>query len=217
MTVVCIVGLDGAGKTTLATKLVSMLRAHGQDALYLYGRPIPRVSRLLSYVGRRVLLRGHDPWRDYGEYEQAKKRHSRNRFLAATYATSVILDYLPQMWLRMLPHILTSRVVVVDRYAHDTVITDLAAHVGLSPKRAERAITALSLFLPRPDVIVLVNIPPDLAITRKKDIPSVDFLVKRAPLYEMIDGPSVVHADGSLPASEVAQVAFSRVMKVIGA
>src|SRR5438105_3554062 len=45
--IVCIMGIDGAGKTTLARNTVAALRARGLDAAYFYGRQYSLFSRAL--------------------------------------------------------------------------------------------------------------------------------------------------------------------------
>ena len=64
MKLVCIIGMDGTGKTTLASNVVSTLRQQGQPALYIYGRTFPVISRALMALGRLTLLRKENQRQD---------------------------------------------------------------------------------------------------------------------------------------------------------
>jgi thymidylate kinase len=112
---VCICGIDGTGKTTLARGLVEALQRQGLPAVYLYGRTYPVISRLLMALGRRTMLRGRDQWSDYAGYTASKKSVMRQPWLAWVYRAAILCDYYPQMWLKLHPHLLTGRIVVCDR------------------------------------------------------------------------------------------------------
>ena len=64
MKLICLTGIDGSGKTTLARSLARTLDEQGIPATSIYGRTYPVLSRALMLLGRIILLRGTDLWRD---------------------------------------------------------------------------------------------------------------------------------------------------------
>lgn len=197
MRLVCITGIDGTGKSTLARNTVAALEASGRPAAYIYGRTYPVVSRGLMALGRLTLLRGRDQWRDYAGYTADKKRAMGNPLLRGIYTLAILADYYVQIWLKLLPHLPSRRVVVADRYLYDTVISDLAVHLGYSAERTAEAIALGMLLLPRPWLTILLDVPEEVAFARKDDVPHIDYLRERRGWYALLRGrPEVRQFDG---------------------
>jgi thymidylate kinase len=186
MKLVCITGIDGAGKSTLARSTVAALRRQGQPAAYIYGRTYPLISRALMALGRMTMLRGKDQWRDYRAYSSSKKQRMRSPLLAAIYTAAILLDYYLQIWLKLLPHLFSRRIVVADRYVYDTVISDLAVHLNYSANQTMRAIDCGLKLLPMPMLAVLLDAPEEIAFARKDDVPHIDYLRERREWYLML-------------------------------
>ena len=193
MRLVCIMGIDGTGKTTLARNAVAALQAQGTPAAYVYGRTVPMLSRLLMALGRAILLREHDLWQNYPAYAASKKQVSRRRALAWPYAASIWLDYYVQIWLKLLPHLSSQRVVVLDRYLYDTVINELAVQLDYSPGQTEQAIERGLRLLPTPSLALLLDLPEEVAFSRKNDVPHVEYLRERRGRYLELSARPEVH------------------------
>ncbi len=198
MRLICITGIDGAGKTTLAKNMVKTLNQEGKPAVYIYGRTIPVVSRFLMALGRATLLRNEDIWDDYEAYSASKKQTMRNKWLAYIYTVAVYIDYYPQIWWKLFPHLFSRRYVVCDRYIYDTVISDLAVHLSYSRSQAALAIERGLRFLPTPTATVLIELAEDIAFARKDDMPHVAYLVDRRRWYSHLTSrPEVKQLDGN--------------------
>ncbi len=206
MKLVCITGIDGTGKTTLARNTAAALNRRGLPAVYIYGRTYPVLSRALMALGRAALLRSKDQWRDYAGYTADKKRTMRSPLLAAIYTITILIDYYIQIWLKLLPHLFTRRIVVSDRYIYDTVISDLTVHLGYSPAQTARAIALGLRALPAPLLTILIDVPEEVAFARKDDVPHIDYLRERRGWYARLrDRPEVAQFDGQRPPDALAQ------------
>ena len=183
MKLICITGIDGAGKTTLARNIVARLQRQGKRSTYLYGRTYPILSRFLMTLGRSVFLRRENIWREYPAYSANKKRLMTNPLFSNIYTLAVLIDYYLQIWIKLLVKSFGNEVLVLDRYIYDTVINDLAVHLCYSEEQTVRAIQRGLRFLPRPVLLALMDIPEEVAIRRKSDIPHIDYLRERRYLY----------------------------------
>jgi dTMP kinase len=181
--IICITGIDGAGKTTLARKLVDSIQEKDLPGIYIYGRTYPVFSRALMAVGRGVMLRNHDIWNDYADYSRAKKNTMRNLLFKWVYTFTIIIDYFPKIWFKLLLHYSGRRFIVLDRYIYDTVICDLAVHLNYSVPETLNAIAWGLHFLPKPRKTYLVDLPEEVAFKRKDDVPHIDFLKERRGYY----------------------------------
>ncbi len=206
MRLICLTGIDGSGKTTLARDLARALNDRHVPASSIYGRTYPVVSRLLIFLGRLTALHGADPWGDYGAYTGRKKRIMRSRVLASIYTAAVLLDYYIQIWAKLLPYLFTSRIVVADRYVYDTVISDLSVHLDYSASKMQATVERVLKLLPTPDLAVLLDVPVEIAFGRKDDVPDLEYLRERQVFYHMLaDRPEVVLLDGRVPTGELVQ------------
>jgi thymidylate kinase len=212
MRLVCIVGIDGAGKTTLARSLVTALQQQGEPAVYLYGKTWPAISRLLMSLGRVVLLGSHDIWQDHDLYTSSKKQTMRSPLLSGLYTVAIWLDYYSQIWVKLAPHLFSQRTVVADRYVYDVVIGDLAVHLNYSLAKADRVIDRALRLLPRPGVTILLDLPEEVAFLRRSDVPHVNYLRERRPWYVRLAGrPEVWRLNGETSSGELLKRVLERI------
>jgi thymidylate kinase len=197
MRLVCITGIDGTGKTTLSRKLVSSLSRQGIPSKYVYGRTYPIISRLMMWLGKAIMLNQYNPWNDYPTYHSKKKQTMRNSVLRWLYSAAIYIDYFPQIIVNLLPDLFSRRIIVMDRYIYDTVINDLAVHLNYSEKEITDTILRSLFVLPVPIRTFLIDIPEEIAFARKNDIPHIDYLKERRPIYLTLKHlPNVVFLNG---------------------
>lgn len=158
---VALSGIDGSGNTTVARRVVERLREAGLDAVYVWGH-------------RQALhWRGADPyvplavqfeslWRRIGRSREDLARHPLAKLL---HDACVTIDFLYVCW-RVSEVRRPNRIVVLDRYLADTV--------AYLRSWGEFKVTLEGLLLgacPPPDVGVLLEVPPEEALRRKKEWP----------------------------------------------
>lgn len=182
---ICFIGIDGSGKTTLAKKVNEDLRQDKLDCKYVYGRVVPVLSRFFMWMGRRFLLRKkeEDIFHDYSNYVHQKRKIFKNGFISKIYGWSILFDQIIQTNLKIRPRLLAGKIVICDRYIFDTVITDIAVDLDYSESDAINLINKLFRILPKPDVIFLIDLPEEVAYNRKNDVPHVSYLRERRELY----------------------------------
>ena len=217
MKIICIMGIDGAGKTTLARKTAAALQAEGLPAAYFYGRQYALFSRLvLQAIGRTAGMRTQDEFRDYHAFTAAKRealKHARWRTL---YTAAVLLDFYLRSWRRLLPALLTSRILLVDRYFYDTVVGDLGVYLGYAPSQISHMLDWGLRLVPRAAVTVLLDVPVGVAMARKDDVPDPDYLAVRRALYLALRGrPEVRTLDGTEDSAALVAALRAEIARVI--
>lgn len=197
MKIIAITGVDGVGKSTLAQLLAHRLESEGVSAAYLYCRIVPFSSRLVMNLGRYLFLRRSYRSGNYRQYNKEKKQTLQNRFLSWPYSVSIYLDYYFEMWLKLLPRLGQRKVIVADRYLYDTLISDLAAHLDYEDQQLSRGLDIGFRLVPKPLRTYLLETPPEVSLSRKDDIPHIDYITDRQDWYRRItDRPEVVVLDG---------------------
>lgn len=180
---ICFVGIDGSGKTTLAKKLVEMMVKDGIKSKYIYNRFIPLMLRPIMMMGKKLFLRGENMFDDYAGYSGKTKKLFKNRFLSAIYQDFLLFDYFFQVVLKVKIPLMLGKNIVCDRYVYDTIITDLAVDLDYSIEKIKKMIERYLHLFPKPDLIFLIDVPEEVAYQRKDDVPSIDYLKERRKLY----------------------------------
>ena len=210
---ICIVGIDGAGKSTLAKALTAIIEDQGIKCRYVWGgfnssfmmfRPVIAAMKGSVFRGNR-----------YMEESRTKGRVLRSSILSTVYQYLALSDYIMQGVVRMSLPLAFGKNVVCDRYIHD-----LATSIGvLLDYTADKTLALLDrclAFLPKPDLVFLIDLPEALAYQRKDDVVSVDFLSVRRDIYlQMAEKHGMTILDGSSDPQELQELAAAKVLQYV--
>lgn len=207
-----IVGIDGAGKTTLAKRLGEHLSQEGFPVKYAYGQYFAKLLYPAKFFAKRSVMRHTDEFRDYGNYNETKQSFSKRfPFLARTYGLLWLVDYYAQMLFRVMLPMVLGRRLVMDRYIIDIAV-NVSLTLGKDVAMAETIIRRFCRFAPYPDLVVFIDLPEDIAFQRKQDIQSIAYLTERRERYLLLAKTFGFTAlDGTLSQKEL----FNRVLGLV--
>jgi thymidylate kinase len=177
-----VIGTDGAGKTTMAQRIVSEY-SKALRVRYVYCQHRPFLLWLLKLPARLLFMRQADQFKNYDRYKARKDAVIRRRpWLTRLYALVWYFDAGLQTWPRLVWARWTSDVVLLDRYYLDWVV-----NLGVLGRNSLDAMLCdarwLERFLPRANLVVFLNVSEETAFARKKDIQSVQYLRERKERY----------------------------------
>jgi len=179
---ICIIGIDGTGKTTIAKKIVKLISKNNQSK-YIHCRYYPILLMPCMLLAKVFLYRGVTAKSNYSGYSKLK-RNFLSGWKGSIYKNLLLIDFWVQVLLKVtLPLFITKKIFVCDRYLHDTIFTDLAADVGLSNYDCNKLLERLFILFPKPDLCFLLDIKEDIAFSRKDDTISLEYLKERRGLY----------------------------------
>jgi len=178
-----IMGIDGAGKTTLAKNFIQEMNKKGVKYGYLYARYRPFFIMPLKWLSSLLLYRKNKEFVNYKKYSEIKSKFGINHpFLSRAYAFLCILDYLiitgPLIFIKLL----FNRNLIVDRYIGDLIIV-LSVAANLKEQEMLWLIKILHLIFPFPKYTFYIDIDLKIAFKRKNDIPSLQYLKERKDKY----------------------------------
>jgi len=208
---ICFIGIDGSGKTTLAKKVVEELKS--ENFLYVHSLIEARLLKPFLALGRTLLVKNKSREKDYVEFSRLKReRFSKIPLLYFFYKIIVFIDYVPQIFRKIIIPLKKGNRIISDRYVYDTFI-NMNMNKGCDIQSLSKSINSFFKFFPKPDITFLVDIPEEVAFLRKNDVPDIAYLKEKRPIYielaKLYDMPVL---DGAKPV----EVLVTEVMKHIG-
>jgi len=231
-TLICFDGIDGSGKSTQVQLLLQRLRADGWDVAVVRSDGLPYLSRPVVNVAKRILKRSKayrsepahkDPTPSttsdpYADYLSSTNRMFKHGILRRAWTDVSLFEHAIEATLTVAPHMLRGKIVVCDRYLYKSVV-NLAVLFGARSGYVAKLLRHPALRLvPQPSLYIVVDTPAETAYARKDDIPSIEYVRRRAPLYRAIaaaDGAPVI--DGTQPPEAMAENIWTLVQTVLPA
>lgn len=221
---ICLLGIDGSGKSTQAQRLVAQITAVGYVATYVWGG---RRGLLTAPLVRRGKARLGAPAQpvdssaiinsEYRAYVRRTQQLFRRNVLRGLWRQITLLEHLLEIWWYVGRPLAQGRIVVCDRYLYDSLVNQ-AVLFGSAPVEIYRQLNhPLLSLVPRPALGFWLDTPPEVALRRKADIYDITQLELRAPLYSRIASTlAFQRLDGTLPADQLGDEIWSCVHQQLG-
>ncbi len=181
---ICFIGIDGSGKTTLSQNIVQEFERKNMDVKYSYSKFRPVFSKPIVVLGKYLFLK--DNIREYENYSNSKRAQIRkHNLLAKIYKKLILWDYYIQIIYKIKLPLSRGKIVVCDRYVYDTAINDIPREDN-NKITVNQHIEEMLDFAPSPDLIFLIDLPESVAFQRKDDTPSLYYLKERREIYQWL-------------------------------
>lgn len=213
---VCFIGMDGTGKTTLARKLVEIMNEQGIRTRYVWSQFQPGLLKPFIWIGRALFIPPGDPLAGtYIGYSTTIRKVTRNLIVRNMYEFVLLLDYTRQLlWTIRIP-MMRGKSIVSDRYGYDILI-DLCVNLHYSARKMSRMLKIFEYLLPKTSLVFLVDAPEEMALKRKDDTPSIIHLSERRQIYlDIAEQYGLIMLDGSAKLPELHAKIWSRVQEII--
>lgn len=207
----CFVGPDGAGKSTIADGVQDKLAPFFAGIYRFHGRPRILPPAGAALVAAKRLLGKKTP---YVPPRDETHRAPRTRGAAVS---SVILGYYSLDYLLSHPRTFRQRhsgiLIVADRYYYDYVVSSERAF-GF-PERIPRSVMAL---LPQPDLTFFLRASPDRILARKPELTRQEIERQNAMFGKMAAADQrMIEVDADRAISEVVHEISVRVLQLLAA
>ena len=181
--IINIAGIDGSGKSTLAQCLTKELLDRGVDCGYVYCQFFAKLLYPFKLIAKRSVMKETDEFADYETYVSKKTQFSKkHRVLGTIYALMWLIDYSMQTLLKINTAVGRHQVVIIDRYIYDIVI-NLSITAAWPVEKAHDVLSVLFKIYPKPDIVIYLDLPEEVAFARKHDIQSIRYLQERRERY----------------------------------
>lgn len=215
---VCIIGPDGSGKTTIARNTAAVLESQGHSTNYVWLRFESLLLKLIVKVARKMREYPDNQLHSYKMSSADKKEIFDSSLPKLALILLVILTYLVKTKRGITEPLRREAIIISDRYFHDTVV-DLWIDFGMGPSTMPPLMNLFGRLLPQPDLTFMLDVPEQVSMSRKNDIPSIDYISQRRNGFRKLRGIMNVDCmdiDGTLPVDQNTQRIVSRILQRMG-
>ena len=195
-------GADGSGKTTVAEHMEQYLRAENRSVHRVWAALRPVMVWPIIKVAKFMFVRKHNKCDNYAEHIKAKNEGMRRfRFFFKPLFYLRLLDYYPQYLWKVMRMARKNDYLICDRYYID-LIMDQVIGEGYGPEYFSDWMQRYGRFFQTPDLSLYLHTSPNVAIKRKTDIASEEYLLERSRYYDAVTEvlrAQVIDADQPLP------------------
>ena len=197
---ICFIGIDGSGKTTLAKRLVEFAEQRRETYSYMWLNAKSFLITPLRKIAIRFFLKQKNLHSDYFEYMSLKNKNIRQfSLLTNCYYSILLFEYFTWVMYNLASFMIRRRNIVCDRYIYDVVVSlgDVSQN---SLGRKLRILNQMRPFFPQPDFLFIIDVPEDVAFSRKDDIPDIHYLSQRRRHYlKLAEALDAIILDGTKP------------------
>lgn len=184
--IINIIGIDGSGKSTLAKGLAGYITNKGIDVAYIYCQFFAKLLYPLKIAAKHSVMKKTDEFADYGKYIKKKTGFSTNhRVLGTIYALLWLIDYSMQAFFKVNRVVGRHQVVIIDRYIYD-IMVNVSITAGWPVETLTNFCEIMLKIHPKPDFVIFLDLPEEIAFSRKNDIQSIEYLKERRDRYHLL-------------------------------
>lgn len=168
---ICFLGMDGSGKTTLSRYLHEELKKRNYNVSYIWWLEGENsLFRKFLRKFKRFSNSAHSSKVGQTGYSGKRDIQIVTKLFRAVYPKLVLIDYLKfgiiKVWLPIVVN--KSKLIILDRYIYD-VIMAISKEFRYPYSKMVKILKIYSKLLPNPDLIFIVDVPPEVAYSRKKE------------------------------------------------
>lgn len=181
--IICFIGIDGSGKSTLADRIRVWLLEQNVNVRNIHSYHEPLLLRPAKWLARLLFMRKVSQHHDYAAYKSQKSQAaSRHRYSSFLYGMLWLFDYSFQTLFFVSLNTLTAGLIILDRYIYDVAV-NISVSLDWGEAASWRLIEKWLRIYPRPVLVYLIDLPEQIAFSRKTDIPSIHYLSERRSRY----------------------------------
>ena len=182
-------GIDGSGKSTIINNLTKRY-FKDREVKIIWARYCPKLfSFIISFLKKKKIKENRNyndmSKESYSIWKSFKQRILKhkilNDFLYIIQFIEYYFEYYFQTKNLMKAEKNNNSIIILDRYFLDFIVNQTINYGDISKKLVTNYMIKKMLSF---DYILYLKVKPEIAIKRKKDIPSIEYLQDRTDVYD---------------------------------
>jgi thymidylate kinase len=191
---IAVLGPDGAGKSLVIDTIRVQLSKAFRNVRCFHLRP--KLLRKNGGAGAVVT----DP---HG-------KPPRGTIASVAKAFFLLGDYVLGYWLQLAPAMMRSDLLIFDRYIYDLLVDSKRVRYG-GPQWLLRLVSRI---VPRPDLVILLDAPPEVLWSRKQEVPFEEVARQRERYLQVVQQlPSAVVVNAAQTPPEVVESVMNAIVE----
>lgn len=180
---ICITGIDGSGKTTVCSELITTLNNIRLKYDYVYCGWRRFDSLILApFIIFIRKTKKNDRQNVRNNLENNDLGNGLKHSFPNIFQNMVLVDYFFKILFNIKIPLILGKKIVCDRYAYDVMIS-LGIDLGYSDEKILSLLKRFMYLIPKPDIIFLLDVPEEISFMRKDDIPTRDYLSRHRQIF----------------------------------
>lgn len=196
---IAIMGPDGSGKSSISKTVVEKLSTESPNVMYVWCRFESKLLGFLLRANSKVAGFQGDFRESYEARSENKSRLLTNSPLKWLYLSFIVISYMMDLSRKVARPLSAGHLIISDRYIYDTIV-DLWADFGMKDKYLSFFIPMLVNIAPSPRFVFWVDVPEEISMKRKNDVPNIEYVAIRRKGYELLSQRiAAIRLDGTQP------------------
>ena len=196
---VVIIGPDGSGKSSISNMVVEKLSPTFPQIKYVWCRFESKLLGFLLRVNSNVAGFEGDFRESYEARSESKNTLLTNSPLKWPYLAFVVVSYMMYVRRKVVRPLKDGHLIVSDRYVYDTIV-DLWVDFGKKDENLAFLAPLLINIAPPPNYVFWVDVPEEISMSRKNDVPNIEYVAMRRKGYELLSRRiTTIRLDGTQP------------------
>ncbi len=168
--IIVFLGIDGSGKTTLSQYLYDELKKREIKVMYLWWLEGENTILKRFLKKFRKIHKLNPPIKTNPNIQPTKKKNIAMKLFYVIYPKFVLLNYLlfgiVKVWIPKITR--AYDILILDRYICDVVLA-ISREFNYPYAKMVRLLKLFYKLLPEPSLIFIIEVPPEVAYSRKKE------------------------------------------------
>lgn len=186
---VALIGLDGSGKSANITKLKE--DKDFRNFYFIWSRWKPTLLRPAYAILNKKMGSKSDNCtesqlgKEYNNKKVIKNKLFKNSIIRGIWMFIALIDYFFQFHAKTYKLTVKKKNIIFDRFYLDLFI-DQGINFSYTPQKIAKLIKRKSYLFPKINKTIYIHVKPEVCLSRKDDIPNMDYLNRRYIIYEYL-------------------------------